>query len=157
MSVRAAADADVEAMVALSEQFRARLQTLSPVFWRKAADSAEKHAVWFRILLTADGTFALVHDGADAIDGFIIGRMTPAPPVYAPGGPICLVDDFCVSEDDGDWTHTGRALLEATEGLARERGAVLSVVVCPHLGGAKREFLASLGFAPTSEWHVRAL
>ncbi len=95
-----------------------------------------------------------MREAGGAIDAFIIGRMTPAPPVYAPGGPVCLVDDFCVSADV-DWPQAGRALLDASEALAREQGAVLSVVVCPHLGGAKREFLASLGFAPTSEWHVR--
>ncbi len=38
MSIRPATDTDVEPMVALSERFRAHLETLSPVFWRKAAD-----------------------------------------------------------------------------------------------------------------------
>ena len=49
------------------------------------------------------------------------------------------------------------ALLEAVEANARERGAVLSVVICPHLAAEKRSFLAERGFEVTSEWHVRNL
>lgn len=156
MNLRKAEPADVEAMVQLSESFRAHLATLSPVFWRKASDSAGRQAVFFQALLSLDDTIAVVAEDASAIAGFAIGRLTPAPPVYDPRGPVCLIDDFCLA-DSTSWDSVGRALLEAIEAEARERGAVLSVVVCPHLGGAKRELLAALRFAPTAEWHVRGL
>ena len=80
----------------------------------------------------------------------------PAPPVYAPPGPISLIDDFCVVHDDA-WGTVGHALLDGIERAAKDRGAVLSVVICPHQGGAKRAFLGRLGFEPTSEWHVRSI
>ncbi len=156
MTVRAALDGDLPAMVALSERFRARLAAYSPVFWRMAADAAAKQTLWFRFLLTQSDTFALVHAASEgAIDGFLIARMTGAPPVYAPGAPICLIDDFCV-EPAAAWPAAGGALLDAAVAEGARRGAPLTSVITAHLDAPKRAFLAARGFAPTSEWHVRA-
>lgn len=146
----------MDAMVRLSEAFRAHLATLSPTFWRKADDSAQKQAAFLRILLPLRETLAFVAADEHQVIGFAIARITPAPPVYAPGGPVCLIDDFCVA-DDGSWRTVGGALVDAIESTAREQDAVLTVVVCPSAGGAKRDFLAARGFTPTSEWHVREL
>jgi len=156
MSIRLALDADVEQMVKMSEAFRKRLATYSPVFWRPAAESAEKQAVWLKLLVGLADTVAMVEERDGRVTGFIIGRFTPAPPVYAPGNAICLVDDFCV-EPETAWATTGTALLAAVEAEAKQRGAPLSVVICAHLDAAKRDFLAAHGFVTTSEWHVRSL
>ena len=156
MGVRDAVVADIEPMVRLSEEFRSRLATYSPTFWRKAEGSFEKHTAWLSMLLPLDDTIAMVYDHRNLLRGFAIARLTAAPPIFAPGGPVCLVDDFCVAQE-ADWPTVGLALLAAVEARAQSRGAPLSVVICAHLDARKREFLAARGFAPTSEWHVRTL
>ena len=88
--------------------------------------------------------------------GIRIGRLQEAPPVFAPGGPVCLIDDFCVASDS-EWASVGSELLEAIEAKARGRGAILSVVICPHRGAVKRSFLRERHFEITAEWHVRDL
>lgn len=157
MGVRDAEEADVAAMVALSERFRRRLAGWSPVFWRMAGDAQPKQTLYFRFLLAQADTFALVHEseaGAGDVGGFVIARMTPAPPVYAPGAPICLIDDFCVEPAEA-WPRVGGALLDAAIAEGRRRGAPLTSIVAAHLDAPKRTFLAARGFAVTSEWHVR--
>jgi hypothetical protein len=157
MGVRAACDDDVDAMVALSETFRARLAGYSPLFWRQAPDARGKQSLFFRALLARRDAFAFVHEPSASAppDGFVIARLMPAPPVYAPGGPICLVDDFCV-EPPKEWSTTGSALLDAAIAEGARRGAALTSIGTAHLDDAKRALLAARGFAVTSEWHVRA-
>ena len=156
MKIREAGPADIESMVRLSESFRVSLSGYSPMFWRKAENSFETQVAFFRALLPLEATLALVAERNSELAGFIIGRLQEAPPVYAPGGPVCLLDDFCVAAE-ADWATVAPNLLEAVEHAARTRGAVLSVVICPHLGLAKRQFLQERGFEIASEWHVRAL
>ncbi|MBI1817473.1 MAG: N-acetyltransferase [Deltaproteobacteria bacterium] len=156
MAIRDATPADIEAMVTLSEAFRQRLTTYSPTFWRKAEDSFARQVTWFEILLGLDDTIALVDDEEGSLRGFVIGRLTPAPPVYAPGGPGCLIDDFCVTSED-DWPTVGRALLAEIEARSKQRGAGACIVICAHLDARKRAFLAQRDFAVTAEWHVRTL
>lgn len=156
MDIEAATLDDVEPMVRLSEAFRSTLTRYSPVFWRKAEDSFERQSAWFRALLPLHDTIALVARSGSELRGFAIGRLQNAPPVYAPGGPVLLIDDFCVASD-ADWESVGGALLDRLEVRARERGAVLSAVMCAHLYGEKRAFLSGRRFAVTGEWHVRNL
>jgi GNAT superfamily N-acetyltransferase len=156
VKIRAAEPSDVEAMVRLSESFRESLSSYSPVFWRMADDSLEKHAAWFRILLASPNAIVLVADASSDLSGFVIANLVQAPPVYAPGGPVCQIDDYCIAAD-ADWSGVGAKLLESVEVTAHERGAVLSIVICPHLAGDKRDFLWERGFEVTSEWHVREL
>ena len=87
MKIRDAELSDVDSMVRLSDVFRAALATWSPTFWRKADGSFESQVAFFRILLPLDDTLALVADGDSGLQGFIVGRLQHAPPVYAPGAP----------------------------------------------------------------------
>jgi GNAT superfamily N-acetyltransferase len=156
MKIEVATAADVEPMVRLSEAFRSTLSGYSPVFWRKADDSFARQVAWFRIVVAQQDMLCLVARVEDELRGFAMGRLTTAPPVYAPGGPVCLIDDFCVTTD-AEWPSVGAALLDAVESRARERGAVLSVIVCPHLAREKRAFLNARRFTTTAEWSVREL
>ena len=156
MSVfRKAESSDVERMVELSEQKRLQYQAYQPVFWRKAADSAEKQRAFLGRLLERDNVIGMVYERDGVVEGFIIGSLVPAPPVYDPGGSTCSVDDFVVAEEA--WGGIGGALLEAVAAEARARGAAQMVVVSAHLDARKREMLVNSTYAIASEWWVRPL
>ena len=152
--IRKATQDDVSAMVELAEQRRIQYQQYQPTFWRKAADSRERHTPFLSKLVQDERVVALVSERNGAIDGFLIATLVPAPPVYDPGGKTCNIDDFCVA-DDVDWEQSGKALLDETMREMKTRGAVQTVVVCAHLDEAKRTMLAEEGFTIASEWYVR--
>lgn len=156
LAVRPAGQDDVPTMVALAERQRREQAREQSVFWRKAADSADKHTRYVRNLLQRDGVFAFVHDAAGTVDGFVIGVRLEAPPVYDPGGPTCLVDDFTVA-DPTLWPSVGLALLEAARTAARGRGMVCMQIICGHHDAPKRAMLAAAGFPIVSEWWAQPL
>lgn len=155
-AIRVAQAEDVPAMVALSERYRARLEHYQPVFWRKAEGAAQAQTRYFLSLLPRTDVVALVHRAVNGLAGFLIATLQPAPPVYAPGGLTCVIDDFCVAEERY-WPKAGAALLQEAMRGARERGAAQVVVVCPHRDQAKLTLLAAEELSVASEWHVRAL
>ncbi|MHB9145637.1 MAG: GNAT family N-acetyltransferase [Symbiobacteriia bacterium] len=154
VEIRKAAAADVSAMVRLAAQRRRIYEQFQPVFWRPAEDADERQAAFFTGLLDAPGTFALVHEGEGAVDGYLIGRLVMPPPVYNPGGQTCVVDDFWIS-DSRQWPRIGTALLAAAEREGRERGAVQLVAVTAGADEPKRAMLTILGYGLASEWYVK--
>jgi GNAT superfamily N-acetyltransferase len=156
MNVRRATAADIPRIVAISEVKRVEYEGYSPVFWRKAPDSSSKQELFFQRLLTGADVIALVAETEATLLGFVIGVVTTAPPVYNPGGPVCIVDDFTVANPT-EWDSVGAALLAAVEQEAKARGAVLSVVVCAQRDQAKRAMLREAELIVVSEWHVKSL
>lgn len=152
--VRKAEIADIPAMVDLSEQKRVRYQGYQPLFWKKAEDSRERQAPFFESQLGRADVIALVHQRHDRVDGFVIARLVPAPPVYA-AGLTCLIDDYCVSDEA--WSGVGNSLLDAAAREAANRGAAQAVVVCGHRDQPKRQSLSDSGYTIASEWWVRPL
>lgn len=147
---------DIAGMVAISEVKRTEYESYAPIFWRKASDSSLKQEIYFQRQLTDTDTIALVAVEANILAGFAIGRITNAPPVYNPGGAVCVVDDFAVLNSE-DWASVGGSLLKAVEREAKTRGAVLSVIVCAQRDQAKREMLQKSGATVASEWHIKPL
>jgi Acetyltransferase (GNAT) family len=143
-------------MVAIAEVKRVDYEGYSPVFWRKAPDSSATQELFFQRLLTGTDVIALVAETEPILLGFIIGSIATAPPVYHPGGPVCIVDDFAVA-NPMEWGSVGAALLAAMEHEAKARGTVLSVVVCAQRDQAKRAMLREAGLAVASEWYVKPL
>lgn len=156
MPIRRATQEDVPRMVELSDAKRTEYAQYAPTFWRKAPDGAEKQALFFRSLLAQSHVIALVHDEGPDVTGFIIASMTTAPPVYDPGGPVCVIDDFTVVEPDA-WPTIGAALLTEARSQAQARGVVLAIVVCGHLDEPKRMMLSECGYRVASEWYVHPL
>ena len=154
-TLRKAEPSDVAAVVKLSEQKRVQYASYQPVFWRKADDSAEKQQAFLAHLLERDDVIGLVYERDGAVEGFIIGSLVPAPPVYDPGGLTCSVDDFVVAE--GEWRNVGERLLGAVATAARARGAAQMVVVSAQLDAEKRDMLSSLAYTVASEWWVKPL
>jgi hypothetical protein len=155
-AIRKAEREDVPAMVALSEQYRRSLEAYAPVFWRKAPGSAEAQAAYFESLFQRDDVLMLVHRAVEGVAGFLIAHLHAAPPVFAPGGLTCIIDDFCMAEGFY-WPKAGAHLLREAMRCAKERGAVQVVVVCPHRDQIKQTLLAAEGLSVVSEWHTRAL
>jgi ribosomal protein S18 acetylase RimI-like enzyme len=153
--VRKANADDVPAMVGLSEQKRSLYSRYQPVFWAMAHDANTHQRTYFEQLVEDERTIALVNEGGGAVDGFVIARLVAAPPVYAPGGLTCSIDDFWVLDAD-EWPSVGKALMAAAVAEARTRGAAQTVVVCGQRDGPKREMLRQIGFSVASEWWVRA-
>ena len=154
-TIRKAEPSDVDHIVELSEQKRLQYQSYQPVFWRKAADSAEQQRAFLSQLLERGNVIAFVYERGGAVEGFIIGSLVPAPPVYDPGGLTCSVDDFMVAE--AAWDEVGGALLEAVAAEALARGGTQMVVVSAHLDTQKRKMLVSRTYTIASEWWVRPL
>ena len=153
MDIRPATVLDVSRIVELSELKRTEYAAYGPVFWRIAERAAEKQAPFFKAQLERENTIVLVAAGAERVEGFVIGSIVAAPPVYDPGGMVCMVDDFTVSSP-GLWQSVGQALLAAVTAQAKAHGAVLSGVVCGHLDEPMRSMLVRAGSAIASEWYV---
>jgi hypothetical protein len=156
MDIRFAIEGDIPSMVAMAEAKRVEYEGYSPLFWRKAPDSSSKQEQYFQSLLKSTDIIALVAQRGEHLAGFIVGALATAPPVYNPGGPVCIVDDFTVVTPE-EWPIVGAALLTAVEHEARTRGAVLVVAVCAQRDHAKRALLQDAGLSTASEWYVRLL
>lgn len=157
MTIRAATEADLPAILELAAAKRDEYATYAPVFWRVADDAVERQALFFRNQwIQNPQALTLVTERDGSIVGFIMARVHAAPPVYDPRGPVCSVDDFTVATSDL-WNTTGEALLGAAKQWAQERGAVLIIVVTAQRDTAKRTMLAATGATVASEWWVQPL
>ncbi len=147
---------DLDQIVALADDRRRQYSNYQPVFWRPASDAIARQRPYLEKLIADDSVIALVAISGETLVGYVIGQLVPAPVVYDPGGPTCIVDDFAVN-DPASWATVGVDLLNAIRKQARERGAAQLVVVCGHLDGAKRAALDSCHMTIASEWWVAPL
>ncbi|MGH7862389.1 MAG: hypothetical protein ACREOS_09140 [Candidatus Dormibacteraceae bacterium] len=154
--LRAAVGDDVSAILELAEAHLDDDQRYQATFWRRAGGSREQQATYLRSRLTGEGVVAYVHEAGDRVDGLIVANLVSAPPVYQPGGPVALIDDFAVRAPS-DWTAVGRLLLQAATAEAREKGAVVTAVVAGQHADGKRRLLSRAGYSPASEWHLIGL
>jgi hypothetical protein len=153
--IRKATEEDIPRMVELSELKRQEYEKHQPLFWKKSKDSAEKQTAFFKTQLSKENIISFVHEDRGNLDGFIIALLVSAPPVYDPGGPTCLIDDFALVGEG--WKSTGRFLLEKVQKEAFQRGAVQSAVFCGHQDQSKREMLLALGFSIANETYVKPI
>ena len=108
-----------------------------------------------RTVANEERFIALVSAADDGhLDGFVIAALTPAPPVYDPGGLTAVVDDFMVERPEL-WSSVGRALLDRVIEEAEPRGAVQTVVVCGPRDEPKRRMLTTAGHVVASEWYTK--
>jgi hypothetical protein len=154
--IRRAEERDVPEMVALSGHKRREYAVYQPVFWREAENSDAIQKPFFAFQVAKPENIVLVCEQSGKVAGFIIAGLVPSPPVYAPGGLTCAIDDFALCDDE-DWTRVGLPLLEAVAREAKSQGAVQMVVVCGHLDQPKREMLAAADYAIASEWYVQTI
>ena len=155
-TVRTAATEDLEAILDLAVAGRTRYAEYQPVFWNPAPNAREQQRPHLSALLTNPDVIALVATDPDGdVIGFAVGVLAPAPPVYAPGGLTCLVDDFTLAPA-ANWATEGGKLLAELRSRATDRKAVQVVVVTAARDDAKRAALAAAGLSPASEWWVGA-
>ena len=156
MDVRRATASDIDAVVAIVESQRKQQQKFQPTFWRKAAKSAAATETFFTKLLAEPDTFFLVAVEGSRLEGFLIAKKFPNPPVFDPGGDTWLVDDFCVAEPHL-WLSVGEALLSHATTLIHEHGGVQIVVVAPDRDLAKTEMLRRSDLTIASNWWTKPL
>ncbi len=151
MEIRDATLEDVPAMVRLLETRRAAYEAYQPVFWKKAADSAEMSRAFLPFVMGKAETVALAAVEQGQLLAFLIATSTPAPPVYDVPGATYTVDDFAVAEPR-HWATAGRALLERLEAIGRERGWAQVIVVSALRDREKSAMLESGGLTIASTW-----
>jgi GNAT superfamily N-acetyltransferase len=139
LDVRKAETTDIKAAVELVERSRRQFQKYQPTFWRKAANSAAATETFFTRL-----------------EGFLIARKFPNPPVFDPDGDTWLIDDFCVAEPHL-WLSVGEALLSHATTLIHEHGGVQIVVVSADRDLAKTEMLRRSDLSIASNWWTKPL
>jgi hypothetical protein len=83
-----------------------------------------------------------------------MGIIREVPPVYDPGGPVCLIDDYTVAHPDL-WGTVGVALYQEAKTRARQRGAVAMVTLSAFQDGPKRTMLQAQEAALTVENSVQ--
>lgn len=152
MTIRLATPADLPAIVALTEHRRSQYQAYQPTFWCTAPNAAEAQGAFFQTLFDRADHHFLVHASSSGVDGFLIARLVPSPPVYAPGGPTCSIDDFVAP-----WPLPGSELLDAAIAWAKEQGAAQVVVVTAQKDELKRAMLAECGLTVASEWWTKPI
>ena len=153
--IRDATSADVDAIAALAEARRADYERAQPQFWRRAVDAVEVHRQWLAAMVTDADVVSLVASGDDGeLDAYAFATVVPSPPVYDPGGPTGLVDDFQLC-DPTRWSSLGVELLAAVRERLASRGVVQLVVVCGQHDLAKRTALTAAGLTVASEWYVQ--
>lgn len=72
-------------MVALADARRRQYAIYQPVFWRPAADAADRHRPYVAGLITHDAAIFRVAETGGDLTGFRLAQLVPAPPVYDPG------------------------------------------------------------------------
>ena len=157
--LRVATQDDVGVIADLIQEKRLQYENYQPIFWRVAPSARDNHIGFLAKVLANERTIALVwEETSGTVDGFIIANIIAAPPVYEPGGPTCMVDDYWVRGGGGRWETIGQALLDAVCVRARsEFGAAQVLVVCGHHDTAKRTMLREQGLEIASEWYVKGL
>lgn len=150
MTIRQARVDDVQACVALIEACRLTYQGYQPRFWHKAADSGAMSAGWYTQLFARDDVIALVAETDDQVRGFLVAAPYPVPPVYDPGGPNALIDDFAVQR--GLWDTIGRALLAEARIRLRSLGFAQVVVVSARQDAEKSALLDATDLSLASTW-----
>lgn len=149
-----AGDADIDSMNVLSKQKRLAHEKAQPQFWKWAGDSGEEiQKTWFRGLISDDNHICLVAKNSNEILGFIIGKIVSAPEVYAPGGQILMIDDFCV-QSGNLWQSIGLELIKAVKAAAKTKGSAQVLVVCGAHDHQKHKFLTEQKLSIASEWFV---
>jgi hypothetical protein len=138
-------------MADLADSYRQDPRHRAGVFHRPHPDARSRQEPHLASLVSDGDHIALVHQTGDAVDGFVIAALVPAPPVYDPGGLTCLIDDFAVADADL-WPTVGRELLDEAQRLAGRKGAVQSVVMCRPRDRSKRSMLLAAGSIVVTEW-----
>jgi hypothetical protein len=90
------------------------------------------------------------------VRGFVAGKLVQSAAIFDPGGPICLIEDFTIDDEDA-WSMIGVQLLRAVVVRAAARSATQVAVLAAHLDPAKRRALREAGLSLASEWWVASI
>lgn len=155
MIIRPAIIEDIHVMMEMADKKRLLYAGWQPVFHKPHPDARQRHLEFIKAMLRDPNWIMLVADEHGIVEGWLLARLVEAPPVYEPGGKVCMVDDFVV-KDPALWPTVGAKLLRGLKDSAWRQGAVLMNVVCGPLDEPKRAMLKEFGLSVASEWWVGA-
>jgi hypothetical protein len=118
--IRAAQEIDLEQILDLAEAKRRQYAEYQPIFHRPARNARDVYRPYLGAQIKDPDTIVFVDGENGTINGFLIAKTGPAPPVYDPGGHTTGIDDLVVGEPRL-WPTVGHALLETTRAQARGR------------------------------------
>jgi hypothetical protein len=152
VAVRPATPLDVPSCVHLSYLKRKSYESAQPLFWKSAGEGANKlQQKWFEELLrSSDSVFLVACNRDTKVIGFVIAQLKAPPEVYSPPGLTCLIDDFCV--ENQEWDRIGRPLMAHLRIAVSKLGAGQWLLVSGAHDTAKNAFLQSLPLSPASFW-----
>lgn len=153
-TVRRATLEDVPKLVELVTTERQDLARRQPVFWRPHSEAPARTQLWFSHLLAQESSFAFLAEEAGEARGFLLVNPPAVPPVYDPGRPAFLVDDFVVLPGPGRAAMLG-ALFAAAEREAAARGPAQFIVIAVTHDEDKTRLLEAAGLAPVCRWWTK--
>lgn len=152
MALRAATLNDLGWIMSLCELDRIQKNSLHPIDYRNPSEYCDSRRPAIERLLTDPGSICLVREHSGTPQAYLLASLVNAPPVYAPGGPVCLVEEFEVVRPQ-DLETAGAQLLDECRRLALSRGAVLQRVIGAAGDTLRESFLLRQSFNIASEWY----
>ncbi len=156
MPIRDAIEDDVPRITVLLQKRREAYQHYSPTFWNIADRAAERQEPFIRRLVGNADVLTIVHEDDGVVNGTLVANTMDAPPVYDPGGKVCMIDDYVVDQPEL-WEGVGTRLLEHCREWAKAQGCVLQIIVCAQKDTPKSTMLKGAGAEVASEWYVKAI
>jgi|SRR5579862_2046667 len=152
MGIRPATNDDLGWMMSLCELGRIQKNSLHPIAYQQPAAYCRTRRKEIERILENPNSLCLISEHHDQPLAFLVALLVDAPPVYAPGGPVCLIEEFEGVKHQDLATH-GLQLLDEARNIARRRGAVLQRVISSAGDLDREEFLLGNGFTVASEWY----
>jgi len=127
---------------------------VQPLFWKPASNANEVQYEYFTGLIKEKSTLGYVFKRGKSIEGFIIGEIYPANPLYKKVH-LCKVDDYTVRDEQ--WETVGKQLLMALQYDALAKGADYLYIVSGYHHIAKMKLLSELGLKKVSDTWTGAI
>lgn len=161
-NIRAAAEADIPALVAFNREARERLYEANPAFWKSHPDAEARFGFWMKMSLTMRDRTILVSEHNGQPCGFLI-TQPPSPiqiPITLDDAKIGVIDDFHAVSFGASLTArhdpaSASALLLIAEADFAKRGRTAAMAICPVAWHAKRGHLEEAGYKTQHTWFTR--
>lgn len=152
VGIRKARRSDLNRMVEITGDYRQKLATIEPQYWRPAANARFWTRAFFGFLMLRK-SWILVAERSGRVIGFVIALPKAAPPVFAPGTKTALIDDFYVDPVER-FDEVATLLLSAIRPQLSKAGYGQLVVINAVGDSERGRFLEAQGIRPVCQWSL---